>query len=198
MKTFKLAASLFILALMAHSCEKEDLTKLPPETQEGKNTFGCYVNGELFVAQRGYSTTFGAPYLYAEYMTRAKVLEIWAYGKKGKISFNILKPNENLINTSFIVYATINEQGYQGYNYFAVYDTITKEFNDVIGNQKVGEINFTNFDTINEIVSGNFHCNMGTYDKDKPQDININTYVLDSIANISHGRFDLIMRVNNN
>jgi hypothetical protein len=34
----------------ASRCKKEEL---PPETQEGKNTFGCYINGELLVPGGG-------------------------------------------------------------------------------------------------------------------------------------------------
>ncbi len=36
--------------LTASKCSKDEL---PPETQEGKNTFGCYVNGKLFVPGGG-------------------------------------------------------------------------------------------------------------------------------------------------
>jgi hypothetical protein len=35
-----------------------DLTKLPPETQEGKNTFGCLVNGKVWRNQ-GFTTLTG-------------------------------------------------------------------------------------------------------------------------------------------
>jgi hypothetical protein len=42
---------LFLLSilLLLYGCEKKDLTELPPATQEGKNTFGCLINGKLFV-----------------------------------------------------------------------------------------------------------------------------------------------------
>jgi hypothetical protein len=47
---FLLAASLFLLAA---SCKKDDplnTNKLPPATTSGKNTFGCKVNGEVWIA----------------------------------------------------------------------------------------------------------------------------------------------------
>ena len=44
----KITAMALLLAASAHSCKKEEPT-LPPETQTGKNTFGCYVNGVLFL-----------------------------------------------------------------------------------------------------------------------------------------------------
>ena len=50
MKTLKRLLLLCLaLLLLANECKKENYDTLPPETQEGKNTFGCYVNGELFV-----------------------------------------------------------------------------------------------------------------------------------------------------
>jgi hypothetical protein len=46
---FLLASSLFLLAT---SCKKDDplnTDKLPPATTSGKNTFGCKVNGEVWI-----------------------------------------------------------------------------------------------------------------------------------------------------
>ncbi len=49
------------LFLLLFSCKKNDPPEtsnepvLPPMTQEGLNTFGCYINGELFVANDGES-----------------------------------------------------------------------------------------------------------------------------------------------
>jgi hypothetical protein len=58
-----------------NSCEEEEWTTLPPETQTGANTFGCYVNNELFVAQRKYAP-LGGKYLSAVYSGSAKILTI--------------------------------------------------------------------------------------------------------------------------
>ncbi len=63
LKPYKVLAMAMLLPLVggwgATSCDllkktnpvtsiKDDLTKLPPETQEGKNTFGCLVNGKVW------------------------------------------------------------------------------------------------------------------------------------------------------
>ncbi|MBL7829252.1 MAG: hypothetical protein JNJ57_21635, partial [Saprospiraceae bacterium] len=42
-----------ILWLMASNCRKPEtpIDPLPPATQEGANTFGCYINGEPWVAE---------------------------------------------------------------------------------------------------------------------------------------------------
>ncbi len=44
---------LFLILFLAATCGKDDIKpidKLPPATTEGKNTFGCLVNGEAWVA----------------------------------------------------------------------------------------------------------------------------------------------------
>ena len=51
------------LLLIASSCKKEsNKDKLPPATQTGENTFGCLVNGKVFVP-KGYDGT-GRPNPY--------------------------------------------------------------------------------------------------------------------------------------
>ncbi|TAD92861.1 MAG: hypothetical protein EAY75_01615 [Bacteroidetes bacterium] len=48
---------LFMPLLLAASCKKDkladELSKLPPATQTGANTFGCLVNGKAWVPQGG-------------------------------------------------------------------------------------------------------------------------------------------------
>lgn len=56
---FKLVAAISMLSIMA--CEKDPLPPdpstiiMPPLTHQGANTFGCYIDGELFVANKGWS-----------------------------------------------------------------------------------------------------------------------------------------------
>jgi len=58
LKLKKLLATLLVIALFAsESCNlfgsepKSELEKLPPATMEGKNTFGCLVNGKAWVTR---------------------------------------------------------------------------------------------------------------------------------------------------
>ena len=44
---FSLVAAGFLM--LSGGCQDDDLGVLPPATQEGKNTFGCLVNGEVWV-----------------------------------------------------------------------------------------------------------------------------------------------------
>ena len=45
-----------VLLLLSSSCKKDNISKLPPPTQTGENTFGCLVNGKAFVP-KGYEGT---------------------------------------------------------------------------------------------------------------------------------------------
>ncbi len=59
MKTYILF--LFFAVLTLVGCSKnDDGPKLPPITQTGENTFGCYINGRLLVPRNG-TGTFNAP-----------------------------------------------------------------------------------------------------------------------------------------
>ena len=60
------------LILLNYSCKKktnEDQPQLPPETQTGAMTFGCKVNGKVFVPRDGN----GKPGLYVQYVNLGNV-----------------------------------------------------------------------------------------------------------------------------
>ena len=61
-QSFLLLACLFSLLLSAPHCKK-DRFELPPETTTGANTFGCKVNGKVFVPRDGN----GRPGLFCQY-----------------------------------------------------------------------------------------------------------------------------------
>jgi hypothetical protein len=48
---------LMFFALSGVACKKNDQNTLPPITQSGKNTFGCYVDGQLWLPSKSYSIT---------------------------------------------------------------------------------------------------------------------------------------------
>jgi len=171
------------------SCEDPEWARtLPPETQTGANTLGCYVNENLFVAQYGFGMQNGTP-IYADYISQIGLLEISTSEFSDRyVRLEILHPKENAINTSFRVFAAFNGEPYAGLNWFYNFDN-DGIFSYIGGNQDIGEIYITRFDSINKIVSGNFHCKMGK--SENFNNVDINTYKLYPIANISQGRFDL-------
>jgi hypothetical protein len=60
---FLLFTSLFLLLLSVPRCKKDHF-HLPPETTTGANTFGCKVNGKVFVPRDGR----GRPGLFCQYV----------------------------------------------------------------------------------------------------------------------------------
>jgi hypothetical protein len=124
-----LAAYIFFAA-----CEKDP--KLPPETQTGAHTFGCYIDGELFLPIR----TFYGNMINAYYDTIGnnswhKGLSIWCYGNNGNKLYMSFK-NPTPITSSNILIDTVSYAGIENYHVSSIY--------------------FTKFDTINRIVSGRF------------------------------------------
>ena len=139
MKThlLKITVLALILTASAYSCKKwfePPPPKLPPETQEGKHTFGCYVNGALFVPEPG-TAGDGNPSLRANYWRSSNRLDFDAYAKNGFLTFTVY-PEEN--NKKIITWITYCDRVYTYKN--------------------TGEILFTRFDLENMIVSGTFTC----------------------------------------
>ena len=183
MNTTKLFSFLLLISLSSCTeCEEKEWDTLPPETQTGANTFGCYVNEVIFEGKTGIAAELGKA-IFTDYGTQSNMLIIHANNtRKKSIQLEIPYPNEKKIHTSFKVYATLNNQHYFGSSWF-----IDEAGSIVDGNQDIGEIFITRFDTINKIVSGNFHCKMKNVSNGQ-----------DSIAILSQGRFDLILRINHN
>ena len=146
MKTTIFLISTFTLLFLFSftSCQKEELNVLPQETQTGANTFGCYIDGQLYLG--GYFPITGAIPLVAEYQSKSKKIIINAYGKKnnkaaGIMYFEINNPvkgtTQNLSLAYYMPQTSLNYFYYLAFNEAGVY--------------------LTKFDTINKIVSGNFN-----------------------------------------
>ncbi|MDR2886830.1 MAG: hypothetical protein LBV26_02335 [Bacteroidales bacterium] len=168
----KLAAILLLFTVVSHSCEKKDPDKLPPETQEGKNTFGCYINDILFVRIRKYRNPF------AVYDKETNSLFFGCDRGTPNVAIYIENPRESEYNqfTSGYVSHSGTESGYDGCWYFV--------------GENTGHVFITKFDTINRIVSGTFEfsarCSASSYRPD-----GLITYAGDSTVHVSNGRFDI-------
>jgi len=136
---FFISTVTLLLIAVAHSCFEQKEPELPPETQTGANTFGCYVNGVLLVPTYS-GIIFDVPRLeaslYIYFQSGDSVLNIKSRGKNGDCSLFVLNPEENIKKTLMRV-------------------TFTNDYRDYDG-RDVGEIIITRFDTINRIFSGTF------------------------------------------
>ena len=161
-----------VLLFAANQCQKEDLTKLPPETQTGANTFGCYVDGELFIKAKDVFLSPTPRSLSASYDKKNKDFYIRAYSA-GKVDFISMRLNEAEVNIPKPISET------------SVTKNVTKECWNFSG-EEVGEIIITKLDTINNIASGRFRF--------QAQALCID-FVGDSIVFVTDGRFDVKLNV---
>jgi len=155
-----------LISLLLASCCKEQELILPEETTIGANTFGCYVDNELFV-YTGKGGVFGLENIGARYDSTLNQLYIYAYTKE---------------NDYIGIFDTIMEVGRKHLIYYAAYI----KYNNIYRTSTIyrtqeelqGEMYLSKFDRENKIVSGIF---MFT--------------AKDSINNenktISNGRFDV-------
>ncbi|MCL2027827.1 MAG: hypothetical protein FWG79_04990 [Bacteroidales bacterium] len=159
---------------LAVECQKEEFFEtLPPETQTGANTFGCYVNGELFVMNPNAIMFAASRTLYNR---ETEILDIFIntglLTGDGQMRLLI---DGSLEGRSIFLTAYFSPSGTHlscpGFAY-----------------EKCGSVNITRFDTINRIVSGTFNfigrCARGF-------NTNQIEYVGDSIVHITEGRFDI-------
>jgi hypothetical protein len=170
----------FLLFSVAMQCRKEKNTppvELPPITQEGKNTFGCKVNGEIWVPYSECSFS-GNPCgeLFANvYRTQPSEMLPFsfslAFGKDAKdntsTAFSIQSKSSgiytigNKIDSVTVLFRKPIGQLYYNYNYHG----------------KIEKVEITKVDVANGIISGIF-------------ELTLYQSISDSVK-ITEGRFDL-------
>ena len=139
---------LFVLILtICTGCDDPiDPTVLPAETQTGKNSFGCYVNNELFVNSDKWGITIGASYTKS-----TKLIQVYCFNKNRNsisIDVNTLSLNEKF-NISKVEYAFSSDS-------IKLADgSYTFNRNLYLG-KNIPVITITKFDTLNHIISGKF------------------------------------------
>lgn len=140
--------TIFFFILIICSCRKEE-KELPPATVSGAGTFGCLVNEEVWVPDRGtlfvrnldYSFNKGSFNIYAR--------------KKNKVSDQSISVNFNNSIFSTGIYLLedndLNGADFHDSNRSCFYET------DSIPNGKnKGQLVISRLDTINRIISGTF------------------------------------------
>ncbi len=176
MKQIKLLLILFACANIFAACKKDkkiEEDKLPPATQTGANTFGCLVNGVVFInnGNDGISSNFR---LFVDPTFQNGSFQIRVYNFKNS-KYETININSNNINSvgSFMV------SGNSGPLYID-YSNENKNcnFNQSINCFLKGVLLITKYDLANGIFSGTFQFEM----KDP-------NYNCDTIK-ITEGRFD--------
>jgi hypothetical protein len=167
---FKSLGMLILLSSFS-SCEKEDLNVLPVESQSGKNTFGCYVDDQLFV--RPYPNI---SWISAAYDRETKSVTINSTSKElGTISIYLTElqiNKKNNVNQAGYTYHSKPEVLSNGHtlNYLYSYRNTDSQF-----------VYLTKLDTIKNIISGSFDLEL------KSEDDSTKTIKL------TQGRFDIYL-----
>jgi hypothetical protein len=184
MKTKQLLLPILLLAfimLTANCCEKDDEpSQLPPITQTGEETFGCMINGELWLPHGSFPSpatwvklsveSTKLPYRFWQIETEQGAASSTGF----HITENIMKEgtipllDKSTENKDSVIYAwhyskTIGVE--PGKNLFEV-ESIES-----------GELTITKLDTINRIISGTFY-----FDAYNPDGLKVE---------VREGRFDL-------
>lgn len=170
-----------ILSLVLVSCNDDDtvdpINQLPPPTTTGENTIGCLVNGEPF-------TDSGVMNNFYQFVDGEYVLGInWEQSKNGisrngRIGIRYLEivTNQNYILDKNLLFDGDVEGGFGTYTFSVNYVQGGDEFLTNVNYS--GYINFSKFDTENNIMSGTFQF--------EAEEINSG-----EIITITDGRFDL-------
>jgi hypothetical protein len=184
MKHLLLAALLTTSIVCLFACQKEptpapprrdviDYTVLPPITQEGKNTFGCKVNGEVWVPR--VEAFVPVNYLHCAYYRNNQnfriITRLVTNSKNEEMQIYIAPKNlkEGRINLTDTSISSVNywdHTNLTSYPYFSM-------------NSSANWIDVTHIDTINHIISGIFQFTL----KNNPDP--------NKKISFSDGRFDL-------
>ncbi|BAR51534.1 hypothetical protein TFKS16_1267 [Tannerella forsythia KS16] len=74
---------MLLLCFFFPRCEEEEAFELPEFSTSGKNTFGCYVDKELFVYTRG-SGVLGHSPISGYYSEGGKYMDFYSYANKDR------------------------------------------------------------------------------------------------------------------
>ncbi len=156
-----LISSLFFITLTTSECKKHKpgnpVDQLPPKTQTGANTFGCLINGEVFLpkgpslspilqcAYQYLNTNYSQGYFFQlsvghKYNTN-DVAGIGIYTDSLPIMEGIFTLGDNQKGNAYALYLRYKE---------------TENINLYTKSDLPGQLVITKFDEINQIVSGTF------------------------------------------
>ncbi|RUA35318.1 MAG: hypothetical protein DSY77_02810 [Bacteroidetes bacterium] len=201
---FHYLLTLLSFVFIGSSCQKEEITvedELPPITQEGLNTFGCKIDGEVLVPKDGTPSSlfsFGS----TKGLTAGNV-EVGIINDEFQRYFYIQGINTQDGNGDYVFlyipnlktageYELGNSTGSTMYENYSPNHAIVFLGDDKNDGEKYlsfengGEINITRYDSINSIVSGTFE-----FDVIKESDPFSDT------LSVTEGRFDINWRTLN-
>ena len=179
---------LFLISCSNNSDYQPFVPSLPPITQSGANTFGCYINGVLLTPRDGtgdlYSDHIGMRYSVApdDVSYNEIYIDDWKSENGSLLRIHISELKQNGEGTF-----TINESNCQNgldanisINLNCrIYDATAQIYKWYCSIENAGTLSITRYDLDNRILSGTFSCTM--QNRDNPNER----------IEITQGRFDI-------
>ncbi|MEO9211310.1 MAG: hypothetical protein ABI208_09445 [Ginsengibacter sp.] len=172
----------FVLLLTAASCKKNNITEqLPPETHEGKFTFGCKVDGKIYTAQ-GKGGLLGFDHVY------------YVLGSSDN-SISIGAGTSDNSKAKFNVFFKINYADKIGIYLMKIYPYEGIFYNDSDGTIPDGSNTFTTSEA--HVGTVNIKYFNGSYNPYNKGTILSGTFEMDAVnaegkvIHITEGRFDI-------
>ena len=161
----------FVLFAILISCKKEDPlpTELPPITTEGKNTFGCLINGEIYVPEIR-RISFSVP-ITMEFPQNPNFFF--------RVNTIRLVNEDDNVQDAEVIFAAdsvLSTGIYQFSQAVVLYNNIYYQ-SDTLHS---GVLNISRFDSLNGVISGTFNFEAIDW-------LNTNSQIIQ----VSSGRFDL-------
>lgn len=174
----KLLLLAFSFVLLAGGCRKNKpknpVDELPPETQTGAMTFGCKVNGKVFVPRDGR----GKPGLFAQYVNLGS-------GAGGGWHLNLLAADEvpsnsvgvHIVTDSLLVqegnsYTFKNQKGFAKVRYYVGLNSY------IVSAADSGQLTITKHNLSQRLLAGRFWFTATNANGEK--------------VNVTDGRFDIV------
>lgn len=175
---------LFFITLTASKCKKDKtpvdpVSQLPPETQTGANTFGCLVDGKVFVPKGGgLNPRLTCYYQYIYYpSSTGYVFQVAANDNSMSSVLNAISigfDSMKVIEGKTYLLQEVYKGGARG-NYRHFTNTTLDDY--FTYSPSSGEFLIKKFDEINQIASGTFWFNAVNIDGDT--------------VHVTDGRFDM-------
>lgn len=178
-----LLISLFFIGLTASECKKHKppsnpFDQLPPATQTGANTFGCLVNGKVWIPN-GYFSPYPNYRVIVDPNFSDGNVDIRLYRIANGIREDISIASDSIKTVGIY---KINDNGRTQHRFQKSSEDLSVQYCEIFYGgifHRQGYLNITKFDLNNGIISGEFEI----------QAININCGYGDTIK-ITKGRFD--------
>jgi len=185
MKTSKL--TLLIIPLLFFACKKDppidpEPTEpvMPPLTHQGLNTFGCYIDGELFVANEGWSV-WSFPPLSGSFDEVDKQLNLQGtrHIDEETDEADNIKITADITDFEGVYEYDYHEDGTtNGYQHWGGVGGCSYTYQNIPG-LSIGKLSITYLDEAKNIISGTFYMNL----------VNASCEG-DTLLKITDGRFD--------